>query len=211
MAKAKKEVMVINVSWGIGLGMILNGELFRGHNGFAGEFSHIPISKDGKLCNCGKQGCLEAEASMLAVAEKAIEEIKQGKITSLQDVIKDNTHIAMHAIMEAANKGDQYAIELLSEAGYKIGRGLAILIHILNPERIILSGTGARVGRILLAPVQQALNKYCIPRLATNTELLISELGYDGELIGAAVLVMDNLDKKGKVKGATINKKLIMN
>jgi predicted NBD/HSP70 family sugar kinase len=102
------------------------------------------------------------------------------------------------AIMEAANNGDQFAIGLFSDAGYKIGKALAILIHIMNPQAIVLSGRGAKVGRILMAPIQQALHKYCIPRLSRGTELLISELGFDAELIGASVLVMENFDKEVK-------------
>jgi glucokinase-like ROK family protein len=198
IAKGRRDVMVINLGWGIGLGMIVNGEIYRGHNGFAGEFSHIPLSEDGALCTCGKRGCLEAEASMLVVAEKAIKGIKKGHISSLKNTEKDNPKFVGDAIMEAANNGDQFAIELLSDAGYKIGKALAILIHIMNPANIVLSGRGAIVGKILLAPIQQALNKYCIPRLANSTELLISDLGFNAELIGAAVLVMENFDKEIK-------------
>jgi len=195
-AKAQKEVMVINLGWGIGLGMIINGKLFRGHDGFAGELSHIPLSEDGALCSCGKQGCLEAEASMLAVAEKAIAGIKEGKISSLQDIVDESPRAVGDAIMDAANNGDHFAIDLLSDAGYKIGKALAILTHIMNPQTIVLSGRGARVGKILLAPIQQAMNKYCIPRLVSNTRLKVSELGFDAELVGAAVLVMENYNKE---------------
>ncbi|TKB99206.1 ROK family protein [Pedobacter cryophilus] len=195
IAKTIKDVMVINLSWGIGLGMILNGQLFRGHSGFAGEFSHIPISEEGVLCACGKQGCLEAEASLLAVAEKAIDGIEAGRKTSLQYNSETSKLAIGDALMEVANKGDQFAIELLSEAAYKIGRGLSILIHIINPKAIILSGRGVKVGRLLLAPIQQALNKYCIPRLAVETQIYISEIGFDAELIGAAILVMENFNK----------------
>jgi len=198
IAKAQKDVMVINLGWGIGLGMIVNGEIFHGHTGFAGELSHIPLSEDGALCVCGKRGCLEAEASMLVVAEKAIEGIKNGRVTTLTTTDNNPTKIFGDALLEAADNGDQFAIELLSDAGYKIGKALAILIHIMNPKTIVLSGRGARVGRILLAPIQQALHKYCIPRLASGTELLISELGFDAELIGAAVLMMENFDKEVK-------------
>ncbi len=198
IAKAQKDVMVINLGWGIGLGMIVNGEIFHGHNGFAGELSHIPLSEDGALCVCGKRGCLEAEASMLVVAEKAIEGIKNGRVTTLTTTDNNPTKIFGDALLEAADNGDQFAIELLSDAGYKIGKALAILIHIMNPKTIVLSGRGARVGRILLAPIQQALHKYCIPRLASGTELLISDLGFDAELIGAAVLTMENFDKEQK-------------
>jgi len=205
IAKARKDVMVINLGWGIGLGMIVNGEIYRGHNGFAGEFSHIPLSEDGSLCTCGKRGCLEAEASMLVVAEKAIRGIKKGNISSLKNINIDQSKMVGDAIMEAANNGDQFAIELLSDAGYKIGKALAILIHIMNPANIVLSGRGAVVGKILLAPIQQALNKYCIPRLANSTELLISDLGFNAELIGTAVLVMENFDKEIKNHLITTN------
>lgn len=202
IAKSQEEVMVINLGWGIGLGMIVNGKLFRGHTGFAGELSHIPLSEDGLLCDCGKRGCLEAEASLLVVAQKAIAGIKQGRITSLKYNPNDHSKLMGDAILEAANNGDQFAIELLSDAGYKIGKALAILIHIMNPATIVLSGRGAKVAKILMAPIQQALHKYCIPRLSAGTELLVSELGFDAELIGAAVLVMENFDKSVKAKVA---------
>src|ERR1700754_1167046 len=100
IAKAQNEVMVINLGWGIGLGMIVNGKLFRGHNGFAGELSHIPLSEDGALCECGKRGCLEAEASMLVVAQKAIKGIKKGHISSLKNTDKDHQKQVVDAIME---------------------------------------------------------------------------------------------------------------
>jgi glucokinase-like ROK family protein len=203
IAKWQKEVMVINLGWGIGLGMIVNGEIFRGRNGFAGEFSHIPLSEDGALCTCGKQGCLEAEASMLVVSRRAIDGIEHGRISSLKPIDGANPKQVGDAIMEAANNGDQFAIELFSDAGYKIGKALAILIHIMNPQAIVLSGRGAKVGKILLAPIQQALHKYCIPRLSQGTELLISELGFDAELVGAAVLVMENFDKEVKSQVVT--------
>lgn len=195
VAKFQKEVMVINLGWGIGLGMIVNGEIFRGKNGFAGEFSHIPLSEDGLLCACGKLGCLEAEASMLVVSNKAIEGIRQGRVTNLKQIDIENSKQIGDAIMEAAIKGDRFAIELFTDAGIKIGKAIAILIHIMNPQTIVLSGRGAKVGKLLLAPIQQALHKYCIPRLAKGTELLISDLGFEAELIGAAVLVMENFDK----------------
>jgi glucokinase-like ROK family protein len=193
IAKDQKDVMVINLGWGIGLGMIVNDEIYRGHNGFAGEFSHIPIADSTNLCSCGKRGCLETEASMLVVVHQALEGIKQGRVSSLKYLEEEHPKLVGDAIMEAANSGDQFAIELFTDAGSKIGKALAILVHIMNPASIVLSGRGAVVGKILLAPIQQALTKYCIPRLAASTELLISELGFDAELIGAAILVMENM------------------
>jgi glucokinase-like ROK family protein len=203
-ARTKQNVMVINVAWGIGLGMILNGEIFRGHSGFAGEFSHIPTSNEGNLCSCGKRGCLETEASLVVVAKRAIEGIKEGRVSSLQQELNNHSKLPGDLVMEAANKGDQFAIELLSQAGYAIGKGLAVLIHIINPSAIILSGRGAVVGRILSASIQQSLHKYAIPRLAESTELQISQLGSDAALIGASALVMECVGKSTSKTESTL-------
>jgi predicted NBD/HSP70 family sugar kinase len=192
-ARNKRSAMVVNLGWGIGLGLILNGELFRGYNGFAGEFSHLPLFSNNKLCSCGKMGCLETEASLVVVVEKALEGVRSGRVTMMkEEALADNLDRASYAVIQAASKGDKFAVELLSESGYNIGRGVAILIHLLNPETIVLGGRGAAAGKIWQTPIQQALNEHCIPRLAGNTQIEVSTLGYDAELIGAAALVMDN-------------------
>lgn len=196
-ARNKTSAMVVNLGWGIGLGLILNGVLFRGDDGFAGEFSHLPLFSNNKLCSCGKSGCLETEASLLVVVEKAEEGIKKGRLTMLdKGLLNENFDQASHSVISAAEKGDKFAVELLSEAGYNIGRGVAILIHLLNPKTIILSGRGSSAGKIWQTPIQQALNEHCIPRLAANTQIEISTLGYNAELVGAAALVMDNYEKE---------------
>lgn len=191
----KKNAMVVNLGWGVGLGLVVKGELFRGQNGFAGEFSHIPLFSNNKLCSCGKMGCLETEASLFAVIEKTKEGIKNGKLTYIKELPETHYEQACEIIIEAARRGDKYAIEILSDAGYHIGRGLAVLIHLINPEIIILSGRGAPAGRLWLAPIQQALNEHCIPLLALGTEIQVSQLGHNAELIGAAALVMERFEK----------------
>ncbi|THU41119.1 ROK family protein [Niastella caeni] len=197
-ARYKKNALVINAGWGVGLGMILEGELFRGHDGFAGEFSHIPLFLNNKLCSCGKSGCLETETSLLVVIEKANKGLKSGKLSMLKEreLSADHPEKAFQIIVAAAGKGDKFAVEILSEAGYNIGRGVAILIHLLNPELVILSGRGSSAGKIWQAPMQQALNEHCIPRLSVNTEIEVSALGYTAELTGAAALVMENYEKE---------------
>lgn len=191
----KKNSMVINLGWGVGLGMIINGELFRGNNGFAGEFSHIPLFENNKLCSCGKSGCLETEASMLVVLENAREAIAEGRVSAIKE-IPDDTEEASVNIIHAALAGDQLAVELLSNTAYNIGKGIAVLIHILNPEQIIISGRGAMAGNILLPAINQAVNKYCIPSLAAYTEIIVSDFSTKAELIGGAALVIENLDKQ---------------
>lgn len=193
-AGSRNNAMVINIGWGVGLGMVLNGELFRGDNGFAGEFSHIPIFNNGKLCSCGKSGCLETETSLFVIIEKAKDGLANGKVSMLKNTLsyrEEELERDAEAVFAAASKGDRFAIELLSEAGYNIGRGIAILIHLLNPGIVVLSGRGALAGKIWQAPIQQALNEHCIPQLAVNTTINISTLGYNAELVGSAALVME--------------------
>ena len=194
-ARDKQNVMVVNVGWGVGLGIILKGELFRGYNGFAGEFSHIPLFTNNKMCSCGKSGCLETETSLIVIAEKAIQGLQQGKLSVLKNLSLDHIETTSEAIMDAAAKGDKFAIDLLSEAAYNIGRGVAILIHLLNPELVILSGRGSVAGKLWLTPIQQAINEHCIPKIAEDTEIEISPLGYHAEIIGAAALIMEHYDE----------------
>ncbi|MDQ2720642.1 MAG: ROK family protein [Bacteroidota bacterium] len=189
-----KNVMVINIGWGVGLGMILNGELFRGHNGFAGEFSHISVFKNNKICSCGKTGCLETETSLQVIVEKAIAGLSKGRMSVLSNLSFNHIEESCMAIIEAANNGDTFAVELFSEAGYNLGLGIAILITLLNPELIVLSGRGAAAGKLWLAPIQQAINEHCIPKIAENVQIRISTLGNKVDLIGAAALVMENYD-----------------
>lgn len=193
-ARNRQNAMVINISWGIGLGMILKGELFRGYNGFAGEFSHIPLFTNNRICSCGKTGCLETETSLLVVVEKAIAGIKAGRATRMKNLSPDDLEETAASIMDAALNGDSFAIELLSEVAYHIGRGVAILIHLINPELVILSGRGSVAGKLWLAPIQQAINEHCIPKIAEITEVKLSPLGHQAEVLGAAALVMENFD-----------------
>jgi len=197
MARNVRNAMVVNIGWGVGLGMVINGELFRGSNGFAGEFSHIPLFANNKACSCGKYGCLETESSLFVIVEKAIKTLSEGKPSMIDREKLSIAHLeqSFELIMTAAARGDKFAIELFSESGYHIGRGVAILIHLLNPDMVILSGRGSLAGKVWLPPIQQALNEHCIPRLSENTEIRISKLGYQAELVGAAALVMEHCDE----------------
>ena len=192
-AKNTSSSMVINMSWGVGLGILINEELYRGVNGFAGEFSHIPLFTNNKLCACGKTGCLETETSLLVLIEKAKQAIEGGRSSKIGKIDFNDYENAYIKIIKYALEGDSLAVELLSEIGYKIGRGIAILIHLLNPEVVILSGKGAIAGHIWQTPIQQALNEFCIPRLASNLTIKVSKIGFEAELIGAAALVIENI------------------
>jgi predicted NBD/HSP70 family sugar kinase len=201
-ARGEQNAMVVNIGWGIGLGLILNGELFRGHEGYAGEFSHIPLFLNNKLCSCGKMGCLETETSLLLIIERAKEGLSSGRLSKLGSLPFEDLEEACDALMKAVDHGDQFAVELFSKAGYNIGKGVAVLIHILNPKLIILSGRGSSAGQIWQAPIQQALNEHCIPRLYQSTTIEVSTLGIEAELIGAAALVMENYERIPAIAGS---------
>ncbi len=190
-ARGRDDVMVVNIGWGIGLGMIVNGSLFRGHNGYAGEFSHIPLSHTDKLCPCGKRGCLEVDASLLVAVENAKKALAKGTKSSLEKLFMDKSKAEGDHLLDAARKGDQLAVSTLSDAAFIMGKGIATLIHIMNPERIVLSGRGAAAGKLLLPPIQRAINEFCIPKLAEQTDLVVSSLTYQAELLGAASLVIE--------------------
>ena len=152
------------------------------------------------MCGCGKSGCLETEASLVVMAEKAILGLQHGKLSILKNLSLEHIEATSEAIMDAAVKGDKFAVDLVTAAGYDIGRGVAILIHLLNPELIVLSGRGSVAGKLWLTPIQQAVNEHCIPKIAENTEIEISSLGYQAELIGAAALVMDHYDELDMIR-----------
>lgn len=190
--KQKSDIMVINLSWGIGLGMIIDDKIYRGFKGYAGEFSHIPIFDNDKICSCGKRGCLETQASLVIIEDQAVEEITGGTFTSL--VLREGK-VGIDDIIAEAFKGDSLSIRLLSHAGYQIGRAIAILIHILNPETIVLSGRASKAGKFLLPPVQQAINDYSIPTITEGISVLLSDRGVDAQLIGTAALAVEHLDK----------------
>ena len=193
-AKGLQNVLVVNASWGVGLGMVLNGELFHGHSGYAGEFSHIPINENGVLCSCGKQGCLETECSATTLARLAKQGIREGKLSSLSNMRNEELEkLEAELVIEAANKGDQYSVQILSQIGYNLGKGLACLIHLLNPELIVVSGRLAKANKYILTPIEQSLNKYSIPRMRQCTRLAISTLCKEAAFMGCASLVVEHL------------------
>ncbi|HWW43129.1 ROK family protein [Pedobacter sp.] len=187
----KKDVMVVNIGWGTGLGIIVDGKLYRGSTGYAGEFSHIPLSNSNNLCACGKRGCLEVDTSLLVMVDKAKKEISGGAASSMKQLFNDNAKEAAEHFLDAVVKQDPLAVSILSGAAFQIGKGLAVLIHIMNPEQIVLSGRGARAGKMLLPSIQQAINEFCIPRISEQTQIALSKLGEQAELLAAASLLVE--------------------
>lgn len=128
--------------------------------------------------------------------KKAIAQLQEGKPTILSGLDNAAMEDSFLSVIDAITKGDTLSVGLLSDSAYHIGRGLAILIHLLNPEMIVISGIGSLAGKAWVAPIQQALNEHCIPKIAENVEIKVSELGFKAELLGAAAWVMENYDRE---------------
>jgi N-acetylglucosamine repressor len=192
-AKGKSNVLFINIGSGIGLGIIINGELYHGNSGFCGEFGHIQMDSDGELCYCGKIGCLETIASGTALVKKSQEKIKNGKSSIISNIVNKKTDkITLKTIIDAANNGDLFAIELIEEAGEYLAKGISILIHLFNPEAIIIGGEMAEAGNLITDPIRQKLNKYTMLRLKQDTRIVQSELKEKAGLMGTLPMVVSN-------------------
>jgi N-acetylglucosamine repressor len=193
-AKNTMNSLVVNWSWGLGLGMILNGEIYKGAKGCAGEFSHIRLAENGTLCECGKRGCLQTIAGARHLLNMAKEEVKKGTISQLTRLFAAGTQEMTTAdIISCAKKGDELSISLLNTLATNLGWGLSILIQLYNPEQIILNGPLAKGDQYVLIPIQQALNQYCLNRISEHVRIEISDLGEKSGLQGVAVSAFHRL------------------
>lgn len=191
LAQAKKNVLTVQLDWGIGLGIIVNGKLYKGRDGFAGEFGHLPMIDNGLLCRCGKRGCLETVASGTAIARLAKEGIDNGQSTFLME-LTDIEGNEIKKVIQSATLGDQYSINMLAGIGHSLGKGLAYLIQIFNPELIILGGPMAEANQFILPPIQQSIQAFCIPDLVKEIQIKVSELGSQAGILGVAALCLEN-------------------
>lgn len=197
LASKKNDVLVLLMDWGIGVGIIIDGKLHSGTSGFAGEIGHIPFVNDGVLCHCGKRGCLETVASGIALARMAKEGIQSGQ-TSLLNKLSDEEieQIEPHIVIDAANKGDQYAINILSEVGQHLGKAVATLIMLYNPELIILGGKMAEAKQYITIPMRHAINTYSMTRIREKAKIVISNLDHDAGLMASASIVLEKTFEK---------------
>jgi predicted NBD/HSP70 family sugar kinase len=194
IAKDQSDVLVLFLDWGIGLGMILNGQLYRGANGFAGEFSHIPMVENGLSCICGKNGCLETIAAGSTLVRKAREGIMEGKSSLMSHYASGNINeVDIKTVVDAALQGDQYAINLFSEIGEHLGKGISILIQLFNPGMIVLGGKMAEAGQYLTIPIRQSINTYSMHKISEGVTIQTSEMGKEIGLKGSLAVVMEDV------------------
>lgn len=174
--------LTVTVGRGVGLGIVANGQFYRGQNGGAGEFGHITINPQGPLCACGKHGCLEAYVGDPGLIRSAQEAAAQGELsTTVQN---------LDELLALAQAGNIVAIRIFEQAGRILGLGIANLVNLFNPKKIIISGEGTREGDFLFIPMKESIQQNTMPGLFDPNTVQIAPWGDDAWARGAAGLVL---------------------
>lgn len=183
-----QNVLYVNVSWGIGLGIILGGQIYLGKSGFSGEFGHISNYDNQILCHCGKKGCLETEVSGQAMHRMLHERIRAGQSSILSERVLGGEAITMTDIIQAAVQEDILCLEILSDIGKKLGKQIASLINVFNPELVIIGGSLSLTGDYLTQAIQTVVRMYSLNLVNKDTEIVTAVLGEHAGVIGACML-----------------------
>lgn len=178
--------VVVTVGRGIGVGFVLNGRFYAGHEGGVGELGHVTVVPDGPRCGCGRQGCLEMMASDRALIQAARDAIADGRLT----VLTDSDDITVEMLVTAAEHGDDVARSLIAESGRWLGTGLAMIVNLLNPELIIVAGEGVEAGDLRFDPMRKALSEGRFDSLGADTKLVVESSGDVMWARGAACVVL---------------------
>ena len=187
--KGCENLICITVGTGIGSGIILNGKLVRGAANAAGEIGHIKMQMNGgPLCGCGDYGCFEAFASGPAIVTMAKEYISGGKSAKYKEMATDGI-ITPYIVAQAALQGDTVSIQIFKQIGKIIGIGLASVVNLLNPEKIIIGGGVADAGEILLEPIRQTIQDRAMPIQAKSVKVVPAQLANAAGVIGASLLI----------------------
>ena len=187
--KGCENLVCITVGTGIGSGLIINGKLVRGASNAAGEIGHIKLQMHGgPVCGCGDTGCLEAFASGPSIVAMAEEYIKGGKSTKYREMCGDE-QLSPYLVAEAAKAGDPVAKRIFAITGEYIGIGLASVVNLLNPERIIVGGGVADAGDLLLEPLKTTLKSRAMQIAGSAVEVVPAQLGNTAGVIGASLLI----------------------
>jgi len=193
VVNGEKNILFVNVSWGLGLGIFIDGKLYYGKSGFAGEFGHLNAFDNEILCHCGKKGCLETQASGSFIYRRFLEKVAEGNSSILEKRIKDGEAIIQEDILDAAMKEDMLAIELIEEVGNTLGKHIAGLINLFNPELVIIGGVVALTGDYLLLPIRSAVKKYSLNLVSKDTSIKLSKLGDKAGVVGACMLARSKM------------------
>lgn len=189
----EQNIIFLNYSWGVAIGMITDGKLYYGKSGYSGEFGHSTIFNNEIMCQCGKIGCLETEISGWSLVDQFKKAIKEGKQSKV--ILEDNSQALQHhaIIAGAINLEDSLCIELVTTQSEKMGRYLSIILNIFNPELLVIGGDFSQLGDYALLPIQSALKKYSLGLVNRDVKLKKSSLGLRAGVIGACCVVKEKM------------------
>jgi glucokinase len=185
-----QNMVCFTIGTGVGGGLILNGKLFHGHSGYAGLLGFISVDLHGIRCPSGVIGCLDAYACGTVIRRDAQSALREGQSSILMDVCKGKIEdIGSEMVFEAARSGDKLSKRIIEDNAYALGIGIASILHIINPELVILGGGVVEQGEIYLDAVRSTVRRYAL-RCYANTPIKLAELGNLAGVVGAASLIM---------------------
>lgn len=187
-AKGKRDFLFLRAGTGIGGGLFLNGDLYRGAGGLAGEIGHVSLNRhDNRPCRCGKRGCWEMEANSTAVISRVRQHLDIGR----ESMLSEQLPLTFEQVVEAADRGDAVALEALAETGLVLGYGLGNLINIFNPELIVLGGAMGSAFTHLQETMKEGVTTTVLPQLAERVAIEATAFGAEAIVIGAAALAVE--------------------
>ncbi len=196
VARRTSDFIFVFIGKGIGSGLFLNGKLYRGRNGYAGEIGHLPIIAEPyhNLCDCGNLGCWETYANESTILNRTNARLGKKPSSLISSLMMDqHAPLSISILKQAADAGDQDSLELFSEAGEAIGIGIAGLINVLNPDKVIVGGPISIAGSHLLPAIINSVKNHTLPDLNQDVQILLSEFGSDAVVIGAIATVTNQV------------------
>ncbi|WP_217702524.1 ROK family transcriptional regulator [Nocardioides guangzhouensis] len=193
VARAARDFLYVKIGTGIGCGIVVDGELYRGVDGCAGDIGHIRVQDFGPTCACGNTGCLEAFSGGAALARDATEAARAGRSPVLAELLAEKGELTAADIGIAVSRGDAQAVQLIRDSGHRVGQVLASLVSFFNPGLIVIGGRVTGLGHALLAEIRGVTYRRSLPLATGNLPIVLSELGDEGGVIGAARLISSSV------------------
>ncbi|GAA2601348.1 ROK family transcriptional regulator [Actinomadura fulvescens] len=193
LARSVDDFLLVKIGTGIGCGIVVDGTIYRGVSGSAGDIGHIRINDGGPMCACGNAGCLEAYFGGAALTRDALAAARSGRSPYLARLLESGAEITARDVAEAAAAGDPEAVRLVREGGRHVGQVLASLVSFFNPGLVIIAGGVAGLGHALLAEIRSVVYRRSLPLATGNLPIVLSELSGTAGVIGATRLISDHV------------------
>ncbi len=193
VARSARDFLFVKIGTGIGCGIVVDGELYRGVDGCAGDIGHIRVEDFGPTCACGNTGCLEAFAGGAALARDATAAARAGRSPALAALLEERGEVTAADIGLAVAQGDAQAVQLIRDAGRRVGQVLAGLVSFFNPGLIVVGGRVTGLGHALLAEIRGVTYRRSLPLATGNLPIVLSELGDESGVVGAARLISSSV------------------